>query len=99
LDGYAASHRALREMKESGILPAGTKLRSSKYLNNLIEQDHRGVKARTGPMLGFKRFKTASITLAGIELMRRIYKGQFNIGKLRFEGTITPAIWNAVLAA
>ena len=99
LDGYAASHRAVREMKESGILPAGTKLRSSKDLNTLIEQDHRGVKARTGPMLGFKGFKTASITLAGIELMRRIYKGQFNIGKLRFEGTTTPAIWNAVLAA
>jgi hypothetical protein len=37
--------------------------------------------------------------LAGIELMRRIYKGQFNIGKLRIEGTTTPAIWNAVLAA
>jgi IS6 family transposase len=66
-------------------------------LNNLIEQDHRGVKARTGPMLGFKQFKTASITLAGIELMRRIYKGQFNLGKLCIEGTAMPAVWNAVL--
>jgi transposase-like protein len=99
LDGYAAFHRAVREMKEVGILPAGTKLRSSKYLNNLIEQDHRGVKARTGPVLGFKRFKTAVVTLAGIELMRRIYKGQFNLGKLRIEGTTMPAIWNAVLDA
>src|SRR3978361_1858250 len=75
LDGYAASHRAVREMKEIGVLPATTKLRSSKYLNNLIEPDYRGVKARTKPMLGFKYFKTASITIAGIELMRRIYKG------------------------
>ncbi|WP_319796459.1 DDE-type integrase/transposase/recombinase [Acidisoma cellulosilyticum] len=99
LDGYPASHRAVREMKEDGLLPAGTKLRSSKYLNNLIEQDHRGVKARTGPMLGFKRFKTAAITLAGIELMRRIYKRQFNLGKLHIEGATTPAIWNAVLSA
>jgi transposase-like protein len=99
LDGYAASHRAVREMKEDGILPEETKVRSSKYLNNLIEQDHRGVKARTGPMLGFKRFKTAAITLAGIELMRRIYKGQFNLRKLRVEGAIAPEIWNAVLTA
>jgi len=39
LDGYAASHRAVRELKAAGALPANTKLRSSKYLNNLIEQD------------------------------------------------------------
>ena len=41
LDGYAASHRAVRELKADGSLPTETKLRSSKYLNNLIEQDHR----------------------------------------------------------
>ncbi|MCB8883794.1 IS6 family transposase [Acidisoma cellulosilytica] len=99
LDGYAASHRAVHEMKEDGLLAAGTKLRSSKYLNNLIEQNHRGMKARTGPTLGFERFKTASITLAGIELMRRVYEGQFNLRKLSIEGTTTPAIWNAVLEA
>ena len=74
LDGYAASHRAVREMKTDGELTADTKLRSSKYLNNRIEQDHRGVKARIGPMLGFKRFKNAAITIAGIELLRRIRK-------------------------
>ena len=45
LDGYAASHRAVREMQEDGLLPRRTKLRSSKYLNNLIEQDHRGIKS------------------------------------------------------
>ena len=99
LDGYAASHRAVREMKTSGQLAADTKLRSSKYLNNLIEQDHRGVKLRIGPMLGFKRFRTAAATIAGIELLRRIRKGQFNLGKLRLKDRSTPAIWNAVLAA
>jgi transposase-like protein len=53
LDGYAASHRAVREKCTDGLLPKGTRLRSSKYLNNLIEQDHRGwVKFRTQPMLG-----------------------------------------------
>jgi transposase-like protein len=41
LDGYAASHLAVRDMKVDGQLPADTKLRSSQYLNNLIEQDHR----------------------------------------------------------
>jgi transposase-like protein len=48
LAGNAASHRAVREMKAEGQMPLGTKLRSSKYLNNLIEQDHRGVKLRSG---------------------------------------------------
>ena len=99
LDGYAASHRAVREMQADGQLAAVTELRSSKYLNNLIEQDHRGVKLRIGPMLGFKRFRTAAITIAGIELLRRIHKGQFNLGKLRLKDRSTPAVWNAVLAA
>jgi transposase-like protein len=71
LDGYAASHRAVREMKTDGQFPVGTKVRSSKYLNNLIEQDRRGVKLRIGPMLGFKRFRAAAIVIAGIELVRR----------------------------
>ncbi|MGF6413590.1 transposase-like protein [Paraburkholderia sp. MM5482-R2] len=53
LDGYAASHRAVREMKADGLLPEDTKVRSSKYLNNLVEQDHRNIKSRTKVMLGF----------------------------------------------
>src|SRR5258708_19685146 len=75
LDGYAATHRAVREMKTDGQLPAGTKVRSSKYLNNLIEKYHRGVKLRIGPMPGFKRFWAAAIVIAGIELVRRLHKG------------------------
>jgi transposase-like protein len=42
LDGYAASHRAVREMKADGLLPADTEVRSSKYLNNLIETSNPG---------------------------------------------------------
>jgi transposase-like protein len=99
LDGYAASHRAVREMKAVGELHADTKLRSSKYLNNLIEQDHRGVKSRIGPMLGFKRFKNATITIAGIELLRPIHKGQFNLSGLRLRDRRASAVWDAVLAA
>jgi transposase-like protein len=99
LDGYAASHRAVREMKADGQIPGDTKVRSSKYLNNLIEQDHRGVNLRLRPMLGFKWFRTAAITISGIELLRRIHKGQFNLGGLRLKDKSTPAVWNAVLAA
>ena len=99
LDGYAASHRAVREMKTDGLLPEDTKVRTSKYLNNLIEQDHRNVKSRTNVMLGFKRFRNAAITLAGIELMHRIRKGQFNLVKLSLKDTAAPAVWDAVLSA
>ena len=97
LDGYAASHRAVREMKADGQLPANTKVRSSKYLNNLIEQDHRRVKLRIGPMLGFKWFRTAAITIAGIELLRRIHKDQFDLHGLRLKDRSTPAVWTRCL--
>jgi transposase-like protein len=82
LDAYAASHRAVREMKKEGELSRRVKVRSSRYLNNLIEQDHRRVKHRTGPMLGFKRFDNAVVTISGIELAEKIKKRQFKIGKL-----------------
>jgi transposase-like protein len=75
-----------------------TKLRSSKYLNNLIEQDHRGIKSRTGPMLGFKNFGAAT-TIAGIELLRRIRKGQFSRGRLHLKNQTMPVIRDAVLPA
>ena len=99
LDGYQASHRAAREILGEHQRGKRTKIRSSKYLNNLIEQDHRSIKLRLGPMLGLKRFRSASITIAGIELMHRIRKGQFKLGKLRIKDKRAPEIWNAVLAA
>src|ERR1700681_4331357 len=68
LEGYAASHRAIHEMAHEDLAWQGTKVRSSKYLNNMIEQDHRGVKLRLGPMLGFKDFDHAATTIAGVEL-------------------------------
>lgn len=51
-------------------------IRQSKYLNNLVEQDHRGIKRITKPILGFKRFRTARSTLAGVETMHMCKKGQ-----------------------
>jgi transposase-like protein len=84
LDAYAASHRAVREMKEAGELPQRVRVRSSQYWNNLIEQDHRRVKQRIRPMLGFKRFDHAAVTIIGIELAEKIKKGQFKTGALEF---------------
>jgi len=69
-------------MKADGLLAEDTKVRSSKYLNNLIEQEHRNIKSRTNAMLGFKRFRSAATTIAGIDLMHRILKGQFNLAML-----------------
>ena len=99
LDGYAASHREVREMRRDGLLPRRAKLRSSKYLNNLLEQDHRGIRFRTRPMLGFKNFESAAITITAIELLPRIHKEQFTLDRLRFNGQAAPAIRNAVLGA
>ena len=99
LDAYAASHRAVREMKEDGELPRRVKVRSSQYLNNLIEQDHRRVKQRTRPMLGFKRFDNAVVTISGIELAEKIKKGQFKTGKLGGAKVSMSELWNAALAA
>ncbi len=47
-----------------------------KYLNNIVEQDHRFIKKITGPMMGFKAFHSSKATLAGIELAHMIRKGQ-----------------------
>ena len=54
-------------------------VRQIKYLNNIVEQDHRAIKRITQPMLGFKSFKAAKNILAGIELMHMIRKGQMLI--------------------
>jgi putative transposase len=57
-------------------------IRQCRYLNNIVEQDHRAVKRITHPMLGFKSFWTARCTIAGIEVMHAIRKGQLtNTGK------------------
>jgi len=99
LDAYAASHRAVAELKASGELPKRVRVRTSKYLNNTIEQDHRRVKQRLRPMLGLKSFRTATVVIGGIELAEKIKKGQFKIGKLGGRSATMPNIWQAALAA
>jgi transposase-like protein len=79
LDGNAASHRALRLLRKENPNLNGVVIRSSRYLNNIVEQDHRAIKRRCAPMLSLKSFRTAAITLAGVELAHRIRKGQFSL--------------------
>jgi len=76
------NRRAVRELQQYGWLAEVTKLRSSKYLNNLVEQDHRNVKSRLGVILGMKSFALAATRIRGAELMHRIRKGQFYLGSL-----------------
>ncbi len=99
LDGYQASHQAVAELKDEGVLSVGVEVRTSKYVNNLIEQDHRRVKQRYYPMLGFKSFRNAAVTLSGIELAQKIKKGQFDTSSISNVGALVPQVWEAVLAA
>ena len=74
IDGSAANEAAIKSYNEEhGTAIA---IRRIKYLNNIVEQDHRGVKRVTHPMLGFKSFAAAQDTLVGIELMHMIRKRQ-----------------------
>jgi IS6 family transposase len=97
LDGYQASHRAVDELKDEGWIPPRTGVRSCAYLNNIVEQDHRRVKSRVGPMLGFKRFGNAAVIITGIELAQKLRKGQFNVRQLikRAPGDVRD-LWMAV---
>ena len=66
---------AVNELKNDKVLPKNVKLRQIKYLNNIIEQDHRSIKRIIRPMLDFQSFCTAIKTLKGIEIMNMIRKG------------------------
>jgi transposase-like protein len=66
----------VKDLKTAGDLAASCELRQSKYLNNLIEQDHRFIKRLVKPGMGFFSFETAWQTLRGYEAMHMIRKGQ-----------------------
>jgi transposase-like protein len=99
LDAYAASHRAITELQSAGTLARRVVIRSSKYLNNVVEQDHRHIKQRVRAMLGFRRFETAAITISGIELAEKIRKQQFKTRNLLGRPVNATDVWAAVLAA
>src|SRR5215467_567368 len=78
IDGSDANEAAIKRYNEAhGTAIA---IRQVKYLNNIVEQDHRGVKRIIRPMLGFKSFEAAQDTLVGIELMHMIKKKQLIVG-------------------
>jgi transposase-like protein len=78
IDKSGANAAALEALRED--TGAEIEIRQVKYLNNLVEQDHRAVKRIVRPMLGFKSFRSARRTLAGIELVHMLKKGQMLSG-------------------
>jgi len=90
VDKNAAYPKAVADLKAAGILPESVELRQVKYLNNLIEQDHRFIKRLTKPGMGFFSFETAWRTLQGFEVMNMIRKGQLQgVDKGDVRGQVT----------
>jgi putative transposase len=77
MDKSGANKAAIDEINRAVAAPIT--VRQIRYLNNIVEQNHRAVKRVTRPMLGFKSFRTAANVRAGIELMHMIRKGQFAV--------------------
>src|SRR6266581_3103696 len=90
VDKNAAYPKAIAELKAAGLLPERVELRQVKYLNNLVEQDHRFIKRLVKPGMGFFSVETAGRTLQGYEVMNMIRKGQVRgVGKGDIGGQVT----------
>jgi transposase, IS6 family len=76
VDQNAAYPKAVQDLKKDRQLSESCQLRPVKYLNNIVEQDHRFIKRRVKPSLGFHSYPTAWRTLQGYEIMHMIGKGQ-----------------------
>jgi transposase-like protein len=83
LDGHLPSRRALWLLRQENLLWRYVKVRTCKYLNNIIEQDHRAIKRRCSAMHGLKAFGPTAVMIAGFELAHRIRKRQFSLGRVR----------------
>jgi len=79
MDKSGANLAALQAINAERETPI--KVRQVKYLNNMVEQDHRAIKRIINPMLGFKDFRCARVILSGIEVMHMIRKGQMRVEK------------------
>ena len=99
-------NRGLNAKREDNRLPTADApepktvvVRSCKYLNNIIEQDHRAIKRRCASMKGFKSFVHAAITISGIELAHRIHKRHYSFGRgrQRRDGSLKQP-WDRALA-
>jgi DDE domain len=91
-------HWGLRRLRREDRRWMNVLVRNSQYLNNIVEQDHRAIKGRCRPMLGFKSYRTAAVTLAGIELAHRIRKRQFKFGLGRWICWSLKKQWDRALA-
>jgi IS6 family transposase len=90
VDKNAGYPKAIADLKASGTLPDSVELRQVKYLNNLIEQDHRFLKRLVKPGMGFFSFESAERTLYGYEAMHMIWKGQMQgVNKRDIPGQVT----------
>jgi transposase, IS6 family len=67
---------AIEQLKKEKSIPDGMQIRQQKYLNNIVEQDHRFIKKRIRSMLGLKTFGTAKQIICGVEVMHMLKKGQ-----------------------
>ena len=76
VDKNPAYPKAIKELIAAKKLPEIVKLRQIKYLNNIVEQDHRGIKRLVRPGMGFGSFNTARRTIRGYEIMNMMRKGQ-----------------------
>lgn len=98
LDGHEPSHLALRKLRRKDQRWKYVLVRRNRYLNNVVEQDHRAIKRRCRPMIGFKSYRTAEVTLAGLELAHRIRKRQFKFGPGRWAFWSLKKQWDIALA-
>ena len=78
IDKSGSNIHAIKDLNENYPQVEKIEMRQIKYLNNIVEQDHRFIKKRVCPMLGFKSFYSAKRILAGIESVHMIYKKQLH---------------------
>ncbi|BCL80954.1 IS6 family transposase [Ktedonobacteria bacterium brp13] len=100
VDKNAAYPKAFNELKTAGMLPERVELRQIKYLNNLIEQDHRFIKRLTKPGMGFFSFETAWRTLQGFEIMNMLRKGQVqgvDKGEMKDQATLVAKLFGVAV--
>jgi transposase, IS6 family len=95
VDGNPAYPKAIAELKRTGELGRRCRCRPVRYLNNVVEQDHRAIKRRVRAMQGFRAFHSAWRTIQGIETVNMIRKGQVRwlekgdiVGQVAFVGRL-----------
>ncbi|GHO63090.1 IS6 family transposase [Ktedonobacter sp. SOSP1-52] len=100
VDKNAAYPKAIAGLKAAGVLPEHVELRQVKYLNNLIEQDHRFIKRLTKPGMGCFSFETAWRTVQGFEVMNMLRKGQVqgvNKGDVQRQAALVARLFGVVV--